>query len=402
MQTHIDISVREQHRLAALARYQIVDTLPELTYDDIALLAAEICEVPISLISLVEKDRQWFKSVVGLEVNETSRAVSFCAHALNGEGVLQVQDSLQDERFARNELVLGDPGIRFYAGAPLRTPDGYTLGTLCVIDRVPRTLSPRKLRALEALARQVMIQLELRLKAIEVDKASTALRQTEKLAAVGRLASAISHEINNPLQSVTNLLYMAENSSTGEQTRSYVAQAQEELSRVTQVVTQTLRFHKQSEFPVPIALNEIVDNVVLLFRARFLRKRITMHRRNRSTTQLVCYAADLRQVIANLVSNAMDAAEGDASIFVRVQDVGLCVVLTIADTGSGMSEETQRRLFEAFYTTKGVVGTGLGLWVSKGILDKHQARTSVRSSQRPGKSGTVFRISFPRVAAPAD
>jgi two-component system NtrC family sensor kinase len=402
MQNHIESSGREQQRLAALARYQIVDTLPELTYDDIALLAAEICEVPISLISLVEQDRQWFKSVVGLEVTETSRAVSFCAHALNGEGVLQVQDSLQDERFARNELVLGEPGIRFYAGAPLRTPDGYTLGTLCVIDRVPRTLAPQKLRALEALARQVMIQLELRHKAIEIEKASTALRQTEKLAAVGRLASAISHEINNPLQSVTNLLYMAENSSTGEQTRSYVAQAQEELARVTHVVTQTLRFHKQSEFPVPIALNEIVDNVVLLFRARFLRRRITLHQRNRSTTQLVCYAADLRQVIANLVSNAMDAAESDESIFVRVQDVGHCVVLTIADTGSGMSEETQRRLFEAFYTTKGVVGTGLGLWVSKGILDKHQAHISVRSSQRAGKSGTVFRISFPRVAALAD
>lgn len=156
------LPANEQHRLAALAEYDILDSLPETAYDDITHLASELCAAPIAAVSLVDEHRQWFKSAVGLDTTETPRDVAFCAHAILGDDMLVVPDALDDERFADNPLVTRNPKIRFYAGAPLITPRGDVLGTLCVIDHVSRDLSDRQSRSLSALARQVMAQLELR------------------------------------------------------------------------------------------------------------------------------------------------------------------------------------------------------------------------------------------------
>jgi GAF domain-containing protein len=153
---------QEAARLEALRQYNILDTPPEQAYDDFTLLASFICQVPIALISLVDAERQWFKSKVGLEVNQTARNISFCGHTILSEQTLVVKDTLHDERFFDNPLVTSAPGIRFYAGAPLITPAGHTLGSLCVIGRKPRDLSESQKTALEALARQVVAQLELR------------------------------------------------------------------------------------------------------------------------------------------------------------------------------------------------------------------------------------------------
>lgn len=156
------IPTQEASRLQALYQYKILDTPAEQIYDDITALAAFICKVPIALISLVDHQRQWFKSQTGVEVRETSRDVSFCAHAILGDRTLIVQDAMADPRFAENDLVTCAPNIRFYAGVPLITPAGYGLGTLCVIDHQPRTLSDAQIAALEALARQIVVQLEFR------------------------------------------------------------------------------------------------------------------------------------------------------------------------------------------------------------------------------------------------
>jgi GAF domain-containing protein len=152
----------EKKRLKVLWQYDVLDTVPEVVFDDLTELAANICEAPIALISLVDEKRQWFKSKFGTTVNETSRDVSLCSHAIQQSDLFIVPDATKDERFASNPLVTSDPKIRFYAGAPLITPDGYALGTLCVIDKVPRELRPEQKQALRLLARHVITQLEMR------------------------------------------------------------------------------------------------------------------------------------------------------------------------------------------------------------------------------------------------
>jgi PAS domain S-box-containing protein len=153
---------REAARLAALEAYAIMDSAPEAAFDDIVAIAAQICQVPMALISLIDSERQWFKAAVGLEVQQTPREIAFCAQAIQQDHALVVEDAAADPRFAANPLVTGDPNLRFYAGAQLLTPDGLALGTLCVLDRRPRQLTDAQLSALQALSRQVITQMELR------------------------------------------------------------------------------------------------------------------------------------------------------------------------------------------------------------------------------------------------
>jgi hypothetical protein len=169
---------KEKKRLKVLWQYEVLDTVPEEVFDDLTELAARICEAPIALISLVDEQRQWFKSKVGTTLQETSREVSFCAYAITQNDLFIVPDATRDERFASSPLVLSDPQIRFYAGAPLVTPDGHALGTLCVIDKVPRELRPDQKHALRILARHVVSQLELRRRSREL---AAARRQGEQL-----------------------------------------------------------------------------------------------------------------------------------------------------------------------------------------------------------------------------
>ncbi len=165
---------QEADRLRTLRSYKILDTKPEERFDELTQLAAIICGAPISLITLIDGDRQWFKSKVGLELAETPRAHAFCTHAIMQPQMFEVEDATKDQRFADNPLVTGDPHIRFYAGSPLATSDGHLLGTMCVLDREPRTLSAQQKTALEILGRQVIANMELRSNLRELEAALAA------------------------------------------------------------------------------------------------------------------------------------------------------------------------------------------------------------------------------------
>ena len=166
----VPIPRNEKRRVAELRGHQILDTLPEESFDAITLLAAHICQTPIALLTLVDSDRQWFKSKVGITISETSRDVAFCAHAIMQRELFVVRDASADKRFAANPLVTSDPKIRFYAGAPLVTAQNHALGTLCVLDRVPRILTREQTDALRALSRHVLAQMEMRREIMELKK----------------------------------------------------------------------------------------------------------------------------------------------------------------------------------------------------------------------------------------
>jgi signal transduction histidine kinase len=237
----------------------------------------------------------------------------------------------------------------------------------------------------------------------ERKRAESALIESEKLAAVGRLAASISHEINNPLEAVTNLLYLIRaEGELPDRAMTYLSLAERELARVSQIVGQTLRFHRQSTKPTLITPEDLLESVVALYQGRLLNARIDLVFDHRSATAIHCYEGDIRQVLNNLVGNAIDSMRTGGRLVIRTHDSVRCsdqrrgIRITIADTGYGMSPEVRHRIFEAFYTTKGLAGNGLGLWISKGIVEKHQGSLSVRSSNRLPRTGTVFSLFLPR------
>ena len=396
------LTINDEARVLELRRYDLLDTEPEQAFDDIAELARLICRTPMSTVTLVDRDRQFFKAESGVGMRGSSRDDSLCTFAVEQTEPLIIEDTHQDPRSRNNPFVTTGPRLRFYAGAPLVTGNGFVLGTVCVFDTVPRKLEPEQIEALKALARQTMAQMELRLQLREGERRAEALRTAEKLAVVGRLASSMAHEINNPLQSMTNLLFMASLHAENP-AKEFVEQAADELRRVTHIVTQTLRFHSQSVHAEPVRIGAIVESVVALFRTRLQHACVSIHIEDRQTAMLTCYSSDIRQVLANLVSNGLDAVvrQPQARIHFRVCDAThprtgtKGVALTVSDNGSGMSSETLKRLFQPFFSTKGARGTGLGLWVSRGILDKHGAELRIRSCTDGSQRGTAFRIFFP-------
>jgi PAS domain S-box-containing protein len=233
-------------------------------------------------------------------------------------------------------------------------------------------------------------------------RAEQALLQSEKLAAVGRLAASIAHEINNPLESVTNLLYLARTSDSLERVADYLKSADHELRRVSTIANQTLRFHKQAASPQPALTEELVETVLSIYEGRLRNSNIKVHTRYRAQEPVMCFGGDIRQVLNNLVGNAIEAMSRRGGVLsvrshaARDWKTGRPgIAITIADSGAGIPKDNLKRIFEPFFTTKGIGGTGLGLWICQEVATRHQGVLRVRSSDASDRSGTVFRFFLP-------
>lgn len=240
-----------------------------------------------------------------------------------------------------------------------------------------------------------------------------ALRKTEKLAAVGQLASSIAHEINNPLESITNLLFLIREAGTLADVQEYAAMAQTELARVTEITLQTLRFHRQQKRPTEVDLAELVRTIMSLYTGRLLVRNIRLDWKPRPIPKVLCLDGEIRQVLNNLVRNALDAMGSGGTLSLRVnrQTNHLGgertaprvpgVRITVSDTGEGISSKIAGRLFEPFQTTKETTGTGLGLWVSRGIVEKHQGIIRICTRTAESTHGTIFSVWLPVSGAPS-
>ena len=275
------------------------------------------------------------------------------------------------------------------------------LGNLMLLERPirPETLVSTVQAALRSRRRQYQIRDYL----TERHKAEDALRKSEKLAVSGRLAASIAHEINNPLESVVNLLYLISTCSFLEESKKYTVTAMSELARVSEIVTSTLKFHRQQSNPCAVQITEIVDSALVLYQGRLNSAQIVIERDFQECLPVFAMAGELRQLIVNLIGNAVDAmAKTGGTLTLRITNTREYsngtrsgVRLTIADTGSGIDPEIRKKIFEPFISTKGDTGTGLGLWVSYGIVQKHGGSIQVKSRAKPPATGTVFSVFLP-------
>lgn len=274
------------------------------------------------------------------------------------------------------------------------------LGNVTLLDRPLR--ARLLLSAVSSALRARHRQYEMRDAMIAQQETEHALRQSEKLAVAGRLAATISHEINNPLSAIANLLFLADSKSTDGDARVYLGMAQEELRRVSDIVRETLRFHRAPTQSESTVLADLLDSSLALFVHKMERHGITLEKRYPATVQAFCSPGEIRQALVNLIGNAIDAMSHGGRLTVSAKPLttprGRGVAIYVADTGGGIKPESRERLFEQFFTTKGTTGTGLGLWLTRDVVQRNRGRIRLRSCITP-PTGTIFSIWLPCEAA---
>lgn len=387
----------EADRIEKLDLYRILDTPPEEAFDRITRTIAEIIDVPIALVSLVDRDRQWFKSRFGLDAEETPRDLAFCSHAILGNDLFVVEDTTQDPRFSSNPLVVSEPSIRFYAGAPLKTPDGYNLGTLCAIDRRPRSLTDAQRRLLSDFAHIVVDELELRV----------ALKNSMKLVAgeirqralKNDFIATVSHELRTPLTSIKGSLGLLRGGAVKnipDDAADLIGLADRNVNNLMTLIDDLLDFQQMDsgnlelEFEV-INAETLVRQTCENIEGYALERKIKIRIENNFTQPLHGDPARLAQVFSNLISNAIKFSPEGGEVVVATDLRDEKLYLSVEDQGSGVPENFQRQVFDKFAQADGVnkrKGTGLGLAISKSIVEAHRGEIGFKSDV--GKGATFF------------
>jgi len=378
-------SANERERLNALNEYHILDTPAERDFDEIAELASIICETSISTVTLIDEARQWFKAKVGLDTLETSRDIAFCSHVINQDSMMVVPDATKDERFHDNPLVTGNPDIRFYAGMPLVTPDGYNIGTLCVIDTKPKNLLPHQLFALQVLSKQVIKQMELRKKVFELER----LNDTHR-----KLLSVIGHDLRSPLTSLYGLLELSEKYDLPpEEFKAKLPEVRQGFTAANSLLGNLLewatsQFEHNGIKRKIISLRHVVDQIVADNQQQLDKKNNEVENLVDTTCQVLADEHMLRTVLRNLLMNA-NKFTNHGRITISNAAVDTMTEICIADTGVGMDQLQVSKMFNwdkrtSTKGTSGERGSGFGLLVSQEFVEKNGGRMWVESVPMEG------------------
>ncbi|CRM19573.1 Blue-light-activated protein [Pseudomonas sp. 35 E 8] len=424
----------EDERALSLEHLGVLDSAPEKEFDDIVMLASTLCDVPVALVSLVDRERQWFKACVGLDVRETHRDLAFCAHAILAPAdVLIVEDAKLDSRFQNSALVLGPPHIRFYAGAPIIDDTGHALGTVCVIDTKPRTLTEQQRTALLALARQTSSLLQLRLlrhqreyraEILEKELAQAkvlnqlteeSLHHARRISSLGMVTASIAHDFNNILQALSASLQMirlrARRPGDVEQFSDTGLQAVDQGRQLVSHLLSSVRLDSPNLVCLDVnARLEEMRDVLLRTATESIELAFDLSAPN---TVVMCEEAQLNAAVLNLLTNARDAlgAEGRICISTRLVwvegDVALAggnyVVLSVTDTGPGIPGDLADKIFEPFFTTKERgKGTGLGLSQVREFAENAGGTVMVDTAPDKGTVVSLYLKSLGRIDSEAN
>ncbi|XDD51002.1 ATP-binding protein [Leptospira sp. WS92.C1] len=401
---NIPIPANETFRLQALQAYQILDSAPEEKFDSLTQIAAYICDAQIAMISLIDMNRQWFKAKIGLEESETPRNISFCQYAILQDNILEIEDAHLDSRFKENPLVLGPPYIRFYAGSPLKTPEGFNIGTLCVIDSKPKKLDQRQKMILNVLSNQIISNFELikkNLELVQIRKKEEELQNSKS-----QFFANMSHEIRTPVHGILGITDLLSETELKSEQREYVDTIRKSGGLLLSLLNDILDFSKlesgHMKFEtVAFDLIELLKDATSLFEMDGKRKNIEFKLELGEIKSLIITTDPnrLKQILVNLISNAFKFTE-KGGIFLTLKIIswtkeGCEISIQVKDTGIGIPELKLNDLFQAYTQADTSVsrkygGTGLGLAISKNLADLMNLKLTAQSVMN---RGSVFEIS---------
>lgn len=397
----VPLPENEEERLAALKSYNILDTAEEQDFDELTILASAICQTPIALISLVDDKRQWFKSHTGVPQTETAKELSFCAHTIvAAKDIMVVNDATRDERFADNPLVTGDTKVIFYAGVPLVNEDGFALGSLCVIDHQHKELTAVQTDALKIIAKQVINKLELRRKALTLEKLNQQLLNSNTF--IDKFASMAAHDIKNPLSSMllsSQALQMRLKKMGDPGCEKLIGLNITSTNRLITLLDEMLAYSKSPETllvkKVRVNLNDLLRQIIGLIGVP-LNFQINLPP---DGYQVYASVVALEQVFINLLTNAIRYNDKDQGIinirFIYDEDN---YRFEVEDNGIGIDQQYHEKVFINNFTLKqpdrfDKQGSGIGLSTVKELVKALNG--DIRLDSTPG-SGTTFYISIPK------
>ena len=377
--------LKEACRSNAVAECGIMDTPREVAFDEIAMLASIITDSAVAGIGFIDASRQWFKALCGSEILEIKREDSICKYILESKQSLMVEDLTQDSRFSYSPFTQGPSPFKFYIGLPIIANDGFILGTLCVLDYVPRKLSDQQINALNALVRQIVQNLSLKKCQEDLILQDHKLLEMSKSATLGLFSMVMAHEINNPLFIIkTNadlaINVLSEANTIDESVINKFQLISKMSSRIEKIVG-AIKFYSRSGVKDPMerfSVQQMMKELLEIVKVRCLEKNIQFSSFLPENDLFVdCHPSEIAQVLLNLVNNSIDAVGDlkDGWIKTEIKQVGREIEFSVTDSGAGISQEIASQIMKLFYTTKErSIGTGLGLYISQLIVQEHSGK----------------------------